>query len=148
MKKVAPDKQQAAKLSGEGGFSIVELLVAMVILVFVSVALLQTALVNIEFNTKNALRSEGVRVAAETMDEMRNYKVDIVNGSSSMVNRFHGTRAPVTRKVRLMEKAFMVTNTITDIGDFGSRMEVLVEWDWKGETYDTRISSVKTKKDQ
>jgi len=121
----------------EGGFSIVELLVAVVILVFVSIALMQTAIVNIEFNAKNAIRDEGVRLAGETIRQMRTAPFANVTAG------FNGTSGDVLRRVRNIEMTYTVTNTVSDIGVLGKKMETFVEWAWRGEVFNTSISSVR-----
>ncbi len=59
-------------LSNQKGVSLVELMIAVVILLFVSLALMQTALMSIEANMKNVLRDEAVSVADGRMSEARN----------------------------------------------------------------------------
>jgi type II secretory pathway pseudopilin PulG len=122
---------------GEGGFTIVELLVSVVILVFVSIALMQTAIVNIEFNTKNAVRDEGVRLASEKLDIMRNV-------SSTAVPAFDGTEGDVPRRIRnITDFNFHVANTVAAMSGYGHRMSVYVEWEWKGEIFNTTVSTVR-----
>lgn len=45
------------------GMTLVEVLIAMVVLLLVSLALMQTALVSIDANMRNVLRDESVSVA-------------------------------------------------------------------------------------
>ena len=86
----------------EEGFTIVELLVAVVILVFVSIALLQTAIVNIEFNAKNAIRDEGVRVAREKLNQMRN--VPLADIEVPVTQRVMVIGAGVHKKLSLLPR--------------------------------------------
>jgi Tfp pilus assembly protein PilV len=53
------------------GLSLVEVMIAMVVLLFVSLALMQTALVSIESNMKNVLRDEAVAIAEERINQAR-----------------------------------------------------------------------------
>lgn len=58
-------------LKDTNGLSLVEVMIAMVILLFVSLALMQTALVSIEANMKNVLRDEAVAVAEERISRAK-----------------------------------------------------------------------------
>ncbi|MDA8105841.1 MAG: prepilin-type N-terminal cleavage/methylation domain-containing protein [Nitrospiraceae bacterium] len=55
----------------EKGLSLVEVMVALLVLLFVSLALMQTALVSIESNMKNTLRDEAVSIAEGKMSEAK-----------------------------------------------------------------------------
>lgn len=123
--------------ASEEGFTIVELLVAVVILVFVSVALLQTAIINIEFNAKNALRDEGVRLAGERINQMRNAS------NLTLVAVFHGTTGTTQRRVRNMDVQYTVTNTVTAIDTYGNKFGTVVQWQWKGEILNTAVYTVR-----
>ena len=124
-------------MNSQEGFTLVELLVSVVILIFVSVALMQTALVNIEYNTKNAIRDEATRVAGEKLDEMRNAL------SNTLTATYNGSTGLVTRTIRNFEFEYDVTNTVTAIGSSGNQLEVFVEWQWKTEMYNTTMSTVR-----
>ncbi len=51
-------------------------MIAFVVLLFVFLALMQTALVSIDSNMRNVLRDEAVRVAEERMNAHRNVPFD------------------------------------------------------------------------
>lgn len=125
---------------GEGGFTIVELLVAVIILIFVSVALLQTALINIEFNAKNAMRDEGVRVAGETITAMR------TAGISNVITLFHDKEVTEERRVRNMtQRPYTVYTTVETVGATTGQTQlyVLVSWQWKDEIFNTTMSTIR-----
>ncbi len=54
------------------GMSLVEVMIAMLILSFISLALMQTVLFNIQVNTKAQLREIGSNLASEKLDEVKN----------------------------------------------------------------------------
>ncbi|MEJ2684538.1 MAG: type II secretion system protein [Candidatus Sulfobium sp.] len=56
--------------------SLVEVMVALVVLLFVSLALMQTALVSIDANMRNSIRDEAVSVAQTRLTEARNLTWD------------------------------------------------------------------------
>jgi len=125
------------KLRGQEGFTIVELLVAVAILVFISVALLQTARVNIEFNTKNAIRDEGVRLAGEMLDEMRTASI------SNIDSIYHGVTWNHTRRVRNIDFPYEVLTTVSTVGSANKKIDARVQWTWKGEIFNATVSSVR-----
>lgn len=131
---------------GRAGFTIVELLVAMAILIFVSIALLQTAIVNIEYNTKNALRDEGTRLGGERLDEMRNFS----NVNNTIVAALDETTEVVTRKVRNIDKKYTVLNSVEPMLSgtkvFSYKISTKVTWRWKGVDYHRNVSTVRPRK--
>jgi prepilin-type N-terminal cleavage/methylation domain-containing protein len=54
------------------GLTLVEVMIALVVLLIVSLALMQTALVSIDANMNNSMRDEAVSVAEMRMNEARN----------------------------------------------------------------------------
>ena len=70
------------------GVSLVEVMIALVVMLLVFFALMQTALVGIDSNTQNSLRSEAVNIAELRMNEVRNTPFDSIlsdSGSPSTV---------------------------------------------------------------
>jgi prepilin-type N-terminal cleavage/methylation domain-containing protein len=61
-----------AVLNNKKGLTLVEVMIALVVLLIVSLALMQTALVSIDANTKNSLRDEATSVAEMRINEARN----------------------------------------------------------------------------
>lgn len=60
------------------GVTLVEVMIALVVLLFVFMGLLQAALLSIESNTKNLLRDEMTRLVAERTAEIKNISFDNV----------------------------------------------------------------------
>ena len=63
--------EQIVKLN-KRGMSLVEVMIALLVMLLVFFALMQTALVGIDSNMLNSLRSEAVNVAEMRMNEARN----------------------------------------------------------------------------
>lgn len=121
----------------EEGFTIVELLVAVVILVFVSIALLQTAVVNIEFNAKNAIRDEGVKLAGEKLNEMRNIAI------TNVADAFNVPESIEKRRVRNMSIEYTVFTNVSTVGTDNRKLETRVSWKWKGEPFETKMTTIR-----
>ncbi len=58
-------------LYNKRGMTLIEVMIALMILMVVSMALLQTALLGMKENLRNAIRDEAVNVAEQRMNELR-----------------------------------------------------------------------------
>ncbi len=131
---------QANRLIGQAGVSLVELMVAVVILLFVSLAMMQTALMSIESNVRNDLRAEGTRIAERSTVELRNLTAEergeIANSGASQTGI-------INSMIRSREVSFNIENTLTlrPNTDFVS-VQVFVEWEWKSAFYNTSIETL------
>jgi prepilin-type N-terminal cleavage/methylation domain-containing protein len=116
---------------GEHGVTLVELLVAMAVLLLVSLAMAQTAIVGIESNTRNGLRDEASRVAEEVMNEkLRNLTVDerdaLIGTTPSHT---------YTRNFRNQDVDFTAAWTVQPLpGSSYDLVTVTVSWTWRDET--------------
>jgi len=125
------------------GFTLIEVLIAMVLILVLLLGLVQAALLSIDSNLRNLLRDEAVRVAEERMNGML---VDIFG------NQYQGLRnlpfdspllqatpltctaSDVSRSFRNMTRNYRVCWGITDVTTNVKRIEVSVGWDYKNET--------------
>lgn len=148
------------------GVSLVEVMIALVVLLFVFMGLLQAALLGIDSNMRNILRDEGVAMATSTMEEERNrIFTDLASDTAAIPA---GADCPaaftvgnrVQRDVRSMNAAsgtakdFCVTVNCTESetaadGDCTTddadtkQITVFVGWRWKGEDYTHTVSSLR-----
>jgi hypothetical protein len=102
-------------------------MIALVVLLIVSLALMQTALVSIDANMTNILRDEAVNIAEMRMNEARNTPFDnLLAGASG------GT---VLRNFRNMANfQYTVTRTITDLNSDNKQVNITITWEWKEQT--------------
>ena len=114
-------------LLNKKGLTLVEVMIALVVLLIVSLALMQTALVSINANMTNVLRDEAVNIAEMRMNEARNTPFDnLVAGASG------GT---VLRSLRnIANFQYTVTRTVTDLNSDNKQMNITVTWEWKENT--------------
>jgi type II secretory pathway pseudopilin PulG len=119
-----------------GGMVLVELMVAMVILLLVSMALMQTALVSIDANTRNVLRDEAVRLAEAKMDELRNRDYP---GSTTVVNSMDTVEMPVRN---MMNFAYIINTAKIDTAN--SQMTVTVDWEWRDDYNSHTITTIRS----
>lgn len=119
------------------GFTLVEVLIALVVLLLVFLALMQTALVSIDANMINVLRDEAVSIAEMKLNETRNTPFDsLVEGTTS--------EPPVTKSFRnIANFSYSVSRTVTDFrGGEDKQINIIVTWNWRGNTYTHSISTI------
>jgi len=120
-------------LGDKKGLTLVEVMIALLLLLLVSLAMLQTALMSIDSNMLNVLRDEAVKIAAQRMDEARNSDFD------TLVN----VDLTVTRNVRnVPDFPFATRRTVTIINANNRQVDITVTWLRKGQTYTHTISSI------
>ncbi|MFH0933206.1 MAG: prepilin-type N-terminal cleavage/methylation domain-containing protein [Nitrospirota bacterium] len=116
------------------GLTLVEVMIALVVLLLVSLALMQTALVSIDANMRNVLRDEAVGIAEMRMNEARNTPFD------SLVS--DGADIPITRNIRSITNFPYTTRmTVTNLNTV-NRVDITVGWTWKGENYIHSITTI------
>lgn len=122
-------------LQNNKGLTLVEVLIAMLVLLFASIAMMQTALVSIDANMINVLRDEAIRIAEEQMNETRNTNFDALVAGTTTV--------PVTRDLRKITAfSYTVKTTIADLNPDNKRIDITVTWTWKGNPYTHEITSI------
>lgn len=122
-------------LQNNKGLTLVEVLIAMLVLLFASIAMMQTALVSIDANMINVLRDEAIRIAEEQMNKTRNTNFDALVAGTTTV--------PVTRDLRKITAfSYTVTRTIADLNPDNKRIDITVTWTWKGNPYTHEIISI------
>jgi len=155
---------QIIALLNKKGLTLVEVMIALVIFLFVFFALMQTALVSIDANMINTLRNEAVNIAEMRMNEARNEPFAsvvpdtgslIVDGCASVdcPTGFSATGECFPMNVRSISGFKFCTNlTCTELGGDGNcatddadnkQVNITVGWKWKGENYTHRITTVR-----
>jgi type II secretory pathway pseudopilin PulG len=146
------------------GLSLVEVMIALLVLLFVSLALMQTALVSIESNMKNVLRDEAVSIADARLAEARgsagntaSYTVlasdsiadanlTAANCGQKFVDDFPGNVGVfVTRNLKNIQNFGFCTHMRVDdlgAGTEDKRVLLTVAWLWKGESYSHTNSTI------
>jgi type IV pilus assembly protein PilV len=117
------------------GLTLVEVLIALVVLLLVSLAMMQTALVSIDSNMLNVLRDEAVSIAEMRMSDARNIPFDTLVPDGPI---------PVSTKIRTIAGGFSYTTTraVTPFGSDNKQVDIAVNWTWKGQNYTHTISTI------
>ena len=155
--------QRIVKLN-KTGISLVEVLIALVVLLLVSLAMMQTALVSIESNMINVLREEAVAIAEMRMNDTKNLRFtdsvdEVVNDTADSiaddnfaivscqgppVNDVNPYPVRIERNVRnLAPFNFGTRRTVIDRPlDANKQVIILVRREYRGVCYSHEISSI------
>lgn len=130
---------QLPSIRNNEGFTILELLVAMVIMTVGMFGVLETINVSMQYNLKNELRNEAIKVGERYMSELR----------GKNFGRYSSPYTPLTisSKVRGGVKPFVVqrdTQTLASdsSGATSKQLTVTVKWAYRNVTSLNRVVSV------
>jgi prepilin-type N-terminal cleavage/methylation domain-containing protein len=132
------------------GMSLVEVMVALVILLFVSLALMQTALVSIEANMTNLLRDEAVNIAGMRMDQVRNISYAALQTDPNCDALAEGADCAalaadddclIRRSIRNGDYDFWTRTTVAGIGD-NKQVNIDIRWCWKDKVYKHKANTI------
>ena len=113
-------------LKNNQGLTLIEVMIALVVLLLVFLALMQTALLSIDSNMINVLRDEAVNIAEEQMNDARNTQFDNLTSLPA---------AAVLRNIRNVSNfSYSATTTVTNVNTDTKMIVVTVTWDWKDKT--------------
>jgi type IV pilus assembly protein PilV len=120
--------------NNEHGFTLIEFLVAVVIISVGLLGLLQTLTYSIEHNMNTQLREEAFRLADERMATEKSRSFDMISTSTKSEN----IRVGVANGF----KNYSVVKSGLGVTDFTKTIQVRVGWGYKGKRYSHTISSL------
>jgi len=127
------------KAMGRNGVTLVEVLIALVVLLIVFMGLMQVSIVAIQGNMRNVLRDEAVRLTADRMNRLRSVSFDHADLTATA-----GTDDPViNRAVRAATVNFTVRRIIADIDANHKQVTLTTKWAWQGEDFTHSISTIR-----
>ncbi|MBF0342915.1 MAG: prepilin-type N-terminal cleavage/methylation domain-containing protein [Nitrospirae bacterium] len=125
------DSASKIKLHNETGFTIVEALVSMVILVFVMLGLLQAITIASDVTLKNEIRDEAIHTATEEMEATRDANFDsVLTGTCEKCT----SPNTFTRQYRNTSINYTINKVVTLLGADNKRVDITLTWSLKGET--------------
>jgi type IV pilus assembly protein PilV len=129
--------ERIAVLNNKRGMSLIEVMIALLILMVVSMALLQSALLGMRENLRNAVRDEAVNIADQKMNELRSTPTASI-ALGTLVD------AAIPRKFRASTTSFTPTRTVTQVGSDPSTKQVTmaVTWVFSGQTYTHSVTTI------
>lgn len=119
------------------GFTLVEVMIAIVIMMVGMLGLFQSINVAMEYNLKNHLRDEAVYVAEKYMNIQRGKAFDLL--STSYNTRVEPSSVRGTGKTYNVD--ITTTNLSTDAVTPSKQISVVVRWIYKGVEYQNRIAA-------
>ena len=123
-------------MQNRSGFTLVELLVAIVIMMVGLLGLLQSVNIAMEYNLKNQMRGEVVRVAQDAMNEMRSRPFDLVSS----------TTRTVPTSLRNINRNYTVRRTVISAGSpVSNKYQVDVIWKYKNVSTTHSVMSVRSR---
>ena len=141
-------------LRNKRGVTLVEVMIALVILLVVFMGLIQASLLTIENTATTALRDEAVSLAAETVTALKtgpfdNLDRDIANAAdpamfrlrsdddASIAEKGRARRLGINtvRASRNMTRNYVITVTIRSLDSNNKQATVVANWDWKERTF-------------
>lgn len=124
--------EQPVILNNNRGFTLVEMMVAMVVILVSLLGVVQATLLSIDNNLRNLYRDEAVKIAEEQMNVLKSLPVSDTNLPPGT------TCSTLTRNFRDISKPYAVCATITNLlpapDDSKKSIRVVVGWDHKKET--------------
>jgi type IV pilus assembly protein PilV len=125
--------------SGDRGFTLIEFLVAILILMVGLLAILQTATTAIVHSMTTQLRNEAVVLADEQMSQE---KVKVFDAISSAAPPGKISRSVASRTVYGAFRNYSVTRTNTTATSYTKNITISVSWQYKGTRYAHSIASL------
>ena len=120
------------------GFTLVEIMVSLVVLMVMFLGMMQTVLVGIDSNMVNVLREEAVLIAEQEMNNARDSDfVTLVNDGATINKSFRRMDADSGTGI-----PFTWARTVTPIDVSNVQVEIEVTWPWKGQVFDHTIQTI------
>lgn len=113
------------------GFTLVEVLVALLILTLSMLAIFEGLVLLSHINLQNLLRDEAVRIAEEKINSLRNSNFSETEGTQLL-----------SRRVKNFTKDFMVSWRLEPISTAASALKVDVTWVLTGKEYTHSVVSI------
>jgi prepilin-type N-terminal cleavage/methylation domain-containing protein len=114
------------------GFTLIEVLVAICILVIGMLAVLSALVTTMEQNLNNLSMDEAVRSAEQQMNQLRNTSfTGLTNGN-----------LPIARNFRNFTRTFNVVWTVTNLSASSRTIQVVVSWTHKGILHQHSVTSI------
>jgi type IV pilus assembly protein PilV len=124
------------------GFTLLELLVALVILMVGLLGMLQAINISIQSNMQNEMRTQGVMIGEDLMARIKNLPFDNITGTAEK-----SLTVPVSMRSSLVN--YTVRKKVDYVDDAVSpqtkRINIGVQWIHKGNRYEHVVSSVVSK---
>ncbi len=120
------------------GFTLVEIMVSLLVLMVMFLGMMQTVLVGVDSNMVNVLREEAVQIAEQQMNQARDTEFALLADDGNTINRsFRRMDAEDGTGI-----AFTWARTVTPIDINNVQVEIRVTWPWRTETHTHTIQTI------
>jgi len=128
-------KIRSARLNNRG-MTLVEVMIALVIILVLMLGLIQAAILSIDGNLRNVFRDEATRIAEQTMGDLRNYPFD--DAALAIGSNCPNNPLTVTRSFRdITSKNYIVCINVkcadNPLNCTAKSLQVVVGWNHKRE---------------
>jgi prepilin-type N-terminal cleavage/methylation domain-containing protein len=124
--------QQTARFKNNRGFTLIEVMVAIVMLFLSMTATLWALSMAVEHNLKSLMTNEAVQIGEEKMNVLRASAFTAVNtGSDTSIRRF-----------RNFSITFTTNWTVQGLSTNSRAIQVVVTWTWKGLNHQHSTTSI------
>lgn len=140
------ERPRPVLLNNKKGVTLIEMMISLVILLVVSLALMQTALLGISTNVQNQIRDEAVNVAEMRMNQLTSLPFE--TGTPPIPTPFLvapgnvPAETGVPRNFRGFIITFTPTRTIVDINANSKQITISVAWNYKGNAYTHGVTTI------
>ena len=123
-------------MSNNKGFSLIEIMISLVVLLVIFMGLMQGALVAIDSNMRDNLREEAISIANTQMLTARDMSfAALLAGTFSI--------PPINKNFRNMPPfPFTATREVNDLDANNKEVIITVSWTWKGPVYSHSVASI------
>jgi len=132
-------------LFNKKGMTLIEVMVSLVIILIVSLALMQTSILGIKTNLRNALRDEAVNVAEMRMNQLRSLPFPTSPATNDLTATVNAPGPAVPRQFRGFTATFEQARTVTDINAESKQITMSVSWLYSGQTFTHTITTIMRK---
>lgn len=122
------------------GFTLVEVMVAIIIMMVGLLGLLQSINLATDANMKNQLRDEAVYVGEKYLNQLRGQGFDNIAATYPLIS--------TASRIRGTGKKLMVQESSTTLATDTKQLLVVVNWTYKGTTYENRVTAPTSKPTQ
>ena len=136
--------QPQAVLLRNKGFTLIEVMMAILILMVGMLGLLQTINLVIEVNLRNQVREEAVYVGERVMNELRGKGFDNISVATPSSQPFTYATYQLPSRLRGVARTYNVVRSsrvlsIVDSKPATKELTVVVSWTYKGVEYQNRV---------
>lgn len=127
-------------LRNRKGMTLIEIMISIMILAIVSLALMQTALLGMRENLKNAMRTEAMNVLDQRLNELRNTNFN----HTDLALASNVTETAISRRFRAFSVTYQPVRTVQLVGADTTTKQVTlsVSWLYSGQTTTYSVTTI------